>query len=158
MEEFKPKHTISDSEKFQKGREKIGGLILEGMKATGGTDIDFMIEHRGGFIFLEYKEFQENHISIPLGQMIAFEKLHEKLSLNAKCYFFIFGHDEEVNWKNPDSNIWFFEMTDWKNRKIVFEKDDRWKRYKIERKNMNQVAIRDFRGLMDKYWKEFENS
>jgi len=158
MEEFKPKHTIFDSEKFQKGREKIGGLILEGMEATGGTDIDWMIEHRGGFIFLENKEFHENHVSIPLGQMIAFEKLHEKLNSVGKCYFFIFGYDVEVDWKNPDSNIWFFEMTDWKNGKITFEKDTKYKRYLVERKNMKKVAIKEFRELMDVYWKEFEKS
>ena len=29
-----PKHKIKDLELFQKGREKIGGLILEGMKTT----------------------------------------------------------------------------------------------------------------------------
>jgi len=61
-----------------------------------------------------------------------------------------------MTWKNPDLNIWFFEMTDWKNGKITFGKDDKYKRYLVERKNMKQVAIREFRELMDKYWKDFE--
>ncbi len=77
--DFKPKHTIFDSEKFQRGREKLGGLILEGMKATGGTDVDWLIERKGGFIILENKEFVNHSISISLGLMIAFEKLFEKL-------------------------------------------------------------------------------
>jgi len=83
--EFKPKHTISDSEKFQRGREKLGGLIVDGMKATGGTDVDWLIEHKGGFIILENKEFDNDTIPIKLGQMIAFEQLYEKLL--PKCHF-----------------------------------------------------------------------
>ncbi|MFQ5440562.1 MAG: hypothetical protein ACE5DL_03765 [Nitrosopumilaceae archaeon] len=41
--EFKPKHTILDPKKFLEERAKLGGLILEGMKTTGGTDIDWVI-------------------------------------------------------------------------------------------------------------------
>jgi len=89
--EIKPKHSIRDSNAFQRGREKLGGLILRGMKTTGGTDVDWLVEHRGGFIIMEFKEFHDNHISIPLGQMIAFEKLHERLSIGGKCYFLVFA-------------------------------------------------------------------
>jgi len=77
MEEIKPKHTISDSKSFQKGREQLGQLILKNMKITGGTDVDWLIERKGGFIILESKEFHDNYITVPLGQMIAFEKLHD---------------------------------------------------------------------------------
>ena len=50
MDELKPKHIIRDEAKFQKDRAKMGNFIVEGMETTGGTDIDWMIEHRGGFI------------------------------------------------------------------------------------------------------------
>jgi len=157
MDEFKPKHTISDAKKFQKDREKLGGLILEGMKTTGGTDIDWLVEHRGGFIVMENKGFQRNHISIPIGQMIAFERLHEKLNSDGKCHFLIFGYDN-IDFKNPDSTIWFFDMIDWKDRKIPFEKDVKYKRYIVEREVMQPITIKEYRELIEKYWKEFENS
>jgi len=155
--EFKPKHTISDSEKFQKGREKLGGLILAGMKTTGGTDIDWMIEHRGGFVLMENKEFYNDSISIKKGQMIAFEKLHEKLNSDGKCHFLFFGSDD-IDFKNQDSVIWYFEMEDWKNRKIPFEDDVKYKRYKIGRHDMKPITIKEYRLLMEKFWNEFENS
>jgi hypothetical protein len=60
------------------------------MDITGGTDVDWLIERKGGFIILESKEFRDNQISIPLGQMIAFEKLHERLSSDGKCFFFMY--------------------------------------------------------------------
>lgn len=153
--DFKPKHTLSDSGKFQKDREKLGGFILEGMKTTDGTDIDWLIEHNGSFIILENKSFQNDKISIKVGQMIALERLHEKLNYAGKCYLFIFGFDE-IDFKNPDSVIWYFEMQEWKNNKIPFEKDTKYKAYKIQRKDMRPIKIKDYRDLMEKYWKEFE--
>jgi len=155
--EFKPKHTISDSEKFQKDREKLGGFILDGMKITGGTDIDWLIEHRGGFIVMENKSFHNDSISIPIGQMIAFERLHEKLNSDGKCHFFIFGYDE-IDFKNEDSVIWFFDMEDWKAGKVSFEKNAQYKKYVVNRKEMKSITLKEYRQLMEKYWKEFENS
>ena len=147
MEEFKPKHTISDTKKFQKDREKLGGLILEGMQATGGTDIDWLIEHRGGFIILENKGFQVNHISIPIGQMIAFEHLHEKLNSDGKCHFLIVGFDD-IDFKNQESVIWYFEMEDWKNGKIPSDYDTKYKKYPINRKDMKPITLKEYIRLM----------
>ena len=64
---IKPKHTIRDPEAFQKGREALGGIILKGMKTTGGTDVDWLIEHKGGFIIIEFKELHDDIIIIPVG-------------------------------------------------------------------------------------------
>ena len=153
--EFKPKHTITDSKKFQEGREKIGGLILEGMKITGGTDIDWLIEHRGGFIVLENKEFQNDLISIPLGQMIAFEQLYEKLNSDGRCHFLIIGYDD-IDFSDPKSIVWFFDMEFWKQGTVRHSKSKKYKRYFIERGSMNPMPLGDFRYLMEKYWKEFE--
>jgi len=127
------------------------------MEVTGGTDIDWLIEHRGGFIVMENKQFQSEHISLPLGQMIAFEKLYEKLNSDDKCHFLIFGYDD-IDFKNPDSILWYFDMNQWLDNKIPYEKDSKYKRYKIERKNMHEISINEYRRLMEKYWKEFENS
>jgi len=114
-----------------------------------------LIEHNGSFIILENKSFHNDMISIKVGQMIALQQLHEKLNYDGKCYLFIFGFDE-IDFKNQDSVIWYFEMQEWNNRKIDFEKDAKYKAYKIHRKDMRPIKIKDYRDLMEKYWKEFE--
>ena len=76
----KAKYQIFDECEFTRGREVLGNLIVRGMLASGGTDIDWLIEHNGGFVVLEFKGFHNDKINIPLGQMIAYEKLHEKLN------------------------------------------------------------------------------
>jgi len=157
MEQFKPKHTIFDSKQFQEDREKLGGFILDGMKTTGGTDIDWLIEHKGGFIIMENKSFRKDHVSIPVGQMIAFEQLHTKLNSDGKCHFLILGFDK-IDFKNPESVIWYFDMEDWKAGNIPSEKIIKYKRYWIQRKDMTPITLKEYRILMEKYWKEFEKS
>ena len=51
----KAKYQIFDEAEFTRGREILGDLIVHGMIASGGTDIDWLIEHNGGFIILEFK-------------------------------------------------------------------------------------------------------
>ena len=46
LSNYRPQHTIFDKEKFAYERAKLGGLAQEGMNATGGTNIDWVIEHR----------------------------------------------------------------------------------------------------------------
>jgi len=155
--EFKPKHTIGLSKKFLKDKESLGGLILEGMKTTGGTDIDWLIERRGGFIIMETKNFNRDHISIKMGQMIAFEQLHKKLNSDGRCHFLIIGYDD-IDYKNPDSIIRYFDMQDWKNKKIPYVIDSKYKQFKVNRKEMKSVTLKEYRQLMEKYWNEFDNS
>ena len=154
-EKFRPKHTISDSNAFQKGREQLGKIILQGMKTTGGTDVDWLIEHRGGFIILELKEFHDNVITIPVGQMIAFEKLHERLISGGKCFFLIFANDS-IDFKNPDSSVWYFDMIDWNNGNIPKNKTKTGRWYVIEREFMHKITIQGFRDIIESFWKEFE--
>jgi len=156
-DENTPKHTISHSDSFQKGREQLGQLILKNMNITGGTDVDWLVERKGGFIILECKEFREDIITIPLGQMIAFEKLHERLSSNGKCYFYIFASNNITDWKNPESSIWCFEMNEWKKGSVPKNKSKTGKWYLIEKKSMKEMPIKDFRGLMEIHWKEFDD-
>jgi hypothetical protein len=42
-------------------------LIIHGMMTTGGTDTDWMIEYRGGFVILEFKGFHKYKINIAKG-------------------------------------------------------------------------------------------
>ncbi len=44
----KAKYKIFNESEFTRGREVLGNLIVHGMIASGGTDIDWLIEHRGG--------------------------------------------------------------------------------------------------------------
>ena len=78
MSDYRPKHTIFDKEKFADEREFLGGLAQEGMKTSGGTDIDWVVEHRGGFIINEFKTLKKDWISIPVGQIITFEQMYKK--------------------------------------------------------------------------------
>ena len=155
MEDFKPKYTIRNPEKFQTDRAKMGNFILEGMNTTGGTDVDWLIEHRGGFIIMENKSFFSDKISISLGQMIAFEKLHEKLNSDGKCHFLFFGYDD-IDFKNQDSTVWYFEMEDWKNKSITFTRSKTRNKYFVSRNDMKPITLKEYRGLMEKFWREFE--
>ena len=158
MDESKPKHTIRNLEKFHQARETQGDIITQGMKITGGTDIDWVVEHNGGFIIMENKEFSNDYIGIKIGQMIAFDRLHTKLNSDGKCHFMIFGYDSNVSFGDPNTKIWYFEMEDWKARKIPSIRHEEFKSYSIHRKNMKEITVKEFRELIEKYWKEFENS
>ena len=155
MEEIKPKYTIKDLKKFDTDRAKMGYLILEGMKASGGTDIDWLVEHRGGFLIMENKTLHNDLISIKWGQMIAFEKLHEKLNSDGKCHFIFWGYEDGMDYKNPDSSLWYFEMSDWKNKKIPFTRGKK-NNYLINRNAMIHIKLKEYRKLIEKIWREFE--
>lgn len=119
MSGYNPKHTIFDKEKFADERSKLGGLAQVGMKTTGGTDIDWIIEHRGGFIVMENKTFSKNWINLPMGQMIAFEQLYKKLNADGRCHFLIFGFEHDTDFRNLEYITWYFDMKDWNSGKYV---------------------------------------
>ena len=158
----KAKYHIFDEAEFTRGREVLGDLIVHGMIASGGTDIDWLVEHRGGFIILEFKGFHNDKINIAKGQMIAYEKLHEKLNMATKCYLYVVGCDD-INFSNPDSTIWIFEMNQWKsgiipkNTTDIYEEDtDKQNKFIIYREYMNEISVEKLRDLIDSHWKEFE--
>ncbi len=159
----KSKYQIFDEVEFARGREVLGNLIVHGMMTTGGTDIDWMIEHKGGFVILEFKGFHNDKINIAKGQMIAYEKLHEKLNLATKCYLYIVGSDD-IDFSNPDSRISIFEMKRWKTGKIpknttdIYDDDSNIQnKFIVYREYMDEISIEELRVLMDSHWKEFEN-
>ena len=158
----KAKYQIFDEREFTRGREVLGNLIVRGMIASGGTDIDWLIEHKGGFIILEFKGFHNDKINIAKGQMIAYEKLHEKLNMATKCYLYVVGCDD-IDFSNPDSKIWIFEMDQWKSGAIpknttdIYGDDtDKQNKFIVYREYMNEISVEELRDLVDSHWKEFE--
>jgi len=158
----KAKYQIFDESEFTRGREVLGDLIVHGMIASGGTDIDWLIEHRGGFVILEFKGFHNDKINIPKGQMIAYEKLHEKLNQSTKCFLYVLGCDD-IDFSNPDSTIWIFEMTQWKSGAIPKNTNDiygegsgRQNKFIVYREYMEEISVEKLRDIIDSHWKEFE--
>jgi hypothetical protein len=156
------KYQIFDESEFTRGREVLGEIIVHGMMASGGTDIDWLIEHKGSFIILEFKGFHNDKINIPQGQMIAYEKLHEKLNLVTKCYLYIVGCDD-IDFSNPDSPVWIFEMSQWLNNiipknttDIYDQKLNKQNKFIVYREYMEEINVEKLRELIDSHWKEFE--
>ncbi len=158
----KAKYQIFDESEFTRGREVLGDLIVHGMLASGGTDIDWLIEHKGGFVILEFKGFHNDKINIAKGQMIAYEKLHEKLNQSTKCYLYVVGCDD-IDFSNPDSTIWVFEMNQWKSGAIpkntsdIYGEDSgRQNKFIVYREYMEEISVEKLRDIVDFHWKEFE--
>jgi len=158
----KAKYQILDESEFTRGREVLGDLIVHGMIASGGTDIDWLIEHKGGFVILEFKGFHNDKINIAKGQMIAYEKLYEKLNKVTKCYLYVVGCDD-IDFSNPDSTIWVFEMNQWKTgcipkntSDIYSDEPNRQNKFIVYREYMEEISVEKLRGLVDSHWKEFE--
>lgn len=157
----KAKYQIFDESEFTHGREVLGNLIVHGMIASGGTDIDWLIEHKGGFVILEFKGFHNDKINIAKGQMIAYEKLHEKLNQTTKCYLYVVGCDD-IDFSNPDSTIWIFEMSQWrdgiipKNTIDIYSEENKQNKYIVYREYMEEISVEKLRDLVDSHWNEFE--
>ncbi len=156
------KYQIFDESEFTRGREVLGEIIVHGMMASGGTDIDWLIEHKGSFIILEFKGFHNDKINIAQGQMIAYEKLHEKLNQATKCYLYIVGCDD-IDFSNPDSPVWIFEMSQWLNNiipknttDIYDQKLNKQNKFIVYREYMEEINVEKLRELIDSHWKEFE--
>ena len=158
----KAKYKIFDQDEFTRGREVLGELIVHGMIASGGTDVDWLIEHNGSFIVLEFKGFHDDKINIPKGQMIAYENLHEKLNQVTNCYLYIIGCDES-EFSNPDSKIWIFEMNQWKNGGVpknimdIYDEKIQNNKYVVYREYMEEISVEVLRKIIDSHWKEFES-
>ncbi|NIP61962.1 MAG: hypothetical protein GWN01_05685 [Nitrosopumilaceae archaeon] len=153
------KYSVFDPDEFNKGRQVLGNLIVNGTITSGGTDVDWLVEHKGNFVIFEFKSFHNDKINIPKGQMIAYERLHEKLSLSSKCYLYIIGYDD-IDFSNPDSSVWIFEINQWKNGVIPKNSDEKAEaptRYLVFRDFMTEIKVKDLRDMVDFHWKEFDN-
>ena len=93
--------------------------------------------------------------------MIAYEKLHEKLNQSTKCYLYIVGCDD-IEFSNPDSMIWIFEMNQWKNGAIpkttrdIYDEKNSHNKYTVYREYMEEITVEKLREIIDSHWKEFE--
>lgn len=159
------KYVIQDEDAFDQGRKLIGGLIRQGMKTTGGTDIDWVIERKGNFIIMEFKAIHREEIGIKLGQMLTYEKLHERLNQNGgKCYVYFVGCGYDLDFDNPNATVWIFEMQLWKKEAIPFNTQstspltfgNRPRKYFIETDYMEEIKLIELQQLIDKHWEEFE--
>ena len=156
-----PKYKIFDEDEFNRGRQVLGNMIVHGMMTSGGTDLDWLIEHNGGFVIFEFKSFHNDKVSVPKGQMIAYEKLHEKLNKASKCFLYIIGCDD-IDFSNPDSSIWIFEMSQWKNNGIpkitsdIYTDNKESNKYIVYREYFEEISVANLRKLVDKHWNEFE--
>jgi len=158
-----PKYKIFDDEEFTRGRQVLGNMIVHGMMTSGGTDLDWLIEHNGGFVIFEFKGFHNDKVNIPKGQMIAYEKLHEKLNQSSKCFLYVVGCDD-IDFSNPDSSVWIFEMNQWKNNAIpkmtsdiYDDTDGKGNKYIVYREYFEEITVSELRELVDKHWNEFES-
>ncbi len=156
-----PKHKITNPDLFAKGREVLGNLISKRMKASGGTDIDWLIEHNGGFIIFELKTFHDDRMLVSRGQMTVYEKLYSNLS---RCSILFIGHDD-IDFKNLNQPVWLFEMQDWKSGRIPHveaiqdhpDYSNKIRGYRIEREFMERIDVKILRDRIDGIWTKYEN-
>ena len=157
-----PKHKITNPMLFAKGREVLGNIISKRMKTSGGTDIDWLVEHNGGFMIFELKTFHDDRIVVSRAQMSAYERLYENLP---RCHVLFMGHDD-IDFKDLNDPVWLFEMRDWKSGKIPHVEDNlvdpaygdsKIIGYKVERDFMELVNVKTLRDKIDQIWESFEN-
>lgn len=157
-----PKHKITNPELFAKGREVLGNLISRRMKTSGGTDIDWLIEHNGGFMIFELKTFHDNRIIISRAQMSAYERLYYRLPL---CRILFIGHDD-IDFRNLNDSVWLFEMQEWKSGKIPHVENAQSDPtgdesptfgYTVEREFMEEIDVKILRDRIDSIWLMFES-
>ncbi len=156
-----PKHRIANPFLFAKTREVLGNIISKRMRTSGGTDIDWLIEHNGGFMIFEFKIFRDDIILISKAQMIAYEKLHANL---LKCHILFIGHDD-IDFTDLNDPVWIFEMDEWKSGAIPHVEDkmvdptsseNELSGYKVEREFMEKIDVKELRDKIDSIWDEFE--
>lgn len=88
--------------------------------------------------------------------MITFEQMCKKLNSDGRCHFLIFGYDDDIDFKNQNSRLWYFDMEDWNNGKICPNRTISFKNFAVHRREMTKIILKEYRELMEKYWKEFE--
>ena len=75
---------------------------------------------------------------------------------------YIVGCDD-IDFSNPDSSVWIFEMNQWKNniipkntKDIFDQKINRLNKFIVYREYMEEISVEKLRDLIDSHWKEFE--
>ena len=156
-----PKHRIANPLLFAKSREVLGNLISKRMRTSGGTDIDWLIEHNGGFMIFELKIFHDDRILLSRAQMIAYEKLYDNLP---RCHILFIGHDD-IEFCDLNDLVWVFEMREWKSGSIPHIEDrivdpsysqNEVTGYRVERDFMRKIDVKQLRDNIDGIWCDYE--
>ena len=69
----------------------------------------------------------------------------------------------KLNFSNPDSKIWIFEMNQWKIGAIPKNTTDIYEdihskpnKFIVYREYMEEISVETLRKVIDSHWKEFE--
>ena len=75
---------------------------------------------------------------------------------------YIIGCDD-IDFSNPDSSIWIFEMNQWSNNIIpknttdaYGENSNKQNKFIVYREYMEEISVEELRNVIDSHWKEFE--
>ncbi|MHB8603273.1 MAG: hypothetical protein ACYC6W_04180 [Nitrosotalea sp.] len=122
------------------------------MRTTGGTDIDWLIEHNNHFMIFELRQMNDDVITITKAQMQAFEILYKKLE---KCHFFLIGHPD-IDFTKPEEHVWFLELSSWiDNKDGIQDKSTDSKipgKYVIEKNSLHEISVNQLRSIIDTTW------
>lgn len=148
-EENKPRNELRNPEIFTKIRKNLGNIVTNRMKTTGGSDIDWMIEHNGHFMIWEVRTFHDNLVSISRAQMHMFQTLCNQLT---HCDFFLIAHDD-IDFKNPKDPIWIFNMNSCqKYLKIQSDESPYDSKYIFDKSMLNEIDVKILRDIIDASW------
>ena len=158
-EGYKPKYKIKNLDEFRRGREILGNLIIKKMITSGGTDIDWLIEHNGGFIIFEIKRIWSDTIVIRKGQMLSYQRLQEQLK---KCHIIFVAH-RGIDFTNPNDYVHVRELKELLKDPALHDNtrhDDELEGeegYAINVSFMDEMTVDELRDKIDFIWKEFKS-
>ena len=47
-------------------------------------------------------------------------------------------------------------MDEWNSGKICPRREPKWRKFGIHKREMTKISLKEYRELMEKFWKEFE--
>lgn len=154
--EEQPKFNLKYPEVFTKNRRNLGNIIINRMKTTGGTDIDWFIEHNGHFMIFELRQMIDNFMSISKAQMYAFEALYKKLG---NCHFFLIGY-EDIDFSKAEEHIWFLELGGWINNANNIRDQSTTqqipKKYLLGKDVLHDITVNQLRSIIDTTWNDMK--
>ncbi|EPA06183.1 hypothetical protein [Candidatus Nitrosarchaeum limnium] len=146
----KPKFELNNPEIFTKTRKILGNIIVNRMKTSGGTDIDWLIEHNGHFIIWEIRTFNDDIVTISKAQMNMFQILFKQLK---SCDFFFIAHDD-IDFKNPKDSVWIFSNREWERtlKEKCESNTTNSNKYVIHRSILKKIDVKILRDMIDASW------
>ncbi|MFB5620938.1 MAG: hypothetical protein ACE5RC_07400, partial [Nitrosopumilus sp.] len=72
---------------------------------------------------------------------------------------------DDIDFSNPDSSVWIFEMTQCKSgvipkntNDIYGENSSKQNKFIVYREYMEEISVESLRDVVDSHWKEFETA